>query len=175
VLDDEHGIAPAPGNGRPEFTVGVSGVQFVAGHMATFGGTAEPLHGHNYEVSCEATGTLTEDAWVVDFIALKDILASLTSQLDHRFMLQTQSRVLHIDESDSRAWKIESPSGASYVFPRSDVVALPVDNSTAERLAEWFAEGVWSALQQRGAGNLSSLTITVNEGPVQTASFTRTR
>jgi 6-pyruvoyltetrahydropterin/6-carboxytetrahydropterin synthase len=164
-----------PGDGQPVFKVGVSGVQFVAGHMATFGGTAEPLHGHNYEVACEAEGTLTEDAWVVDFIALKDVLNELAGRLDHRFMLQLQSRVIHIDDSDARAWKLETPSGASYVFPRSDVVALPVDNSTAERLSQWFCEGVWQSLAERGASNLQSLKVTVNEGPVQTASYTKTK
>jgi 6-pyruvoyl-tetrahydropterin synthase len=156
------------------FRVGVSGLPFVAGHMATFAGAAEPLHGHNYEVSASAEGTLTEDAWVVDFIALKDVLSGLTSQLDHRFMLQTESRVLEI-ASDADAWQIRAPSGASYVFPRSDVIALPVDNSTAERLSEWFCEAVWRALADRGATNLRSLTITVNEGPVQTASYTKTK
>jgi len=173
-VPDEGNIVLPPGSEAKLFRVGVSGVPFVAGHMATFGGTAEPLHGHNYEVSASAEGTLTEDAWVVDFIALKDVLSELTGQLDHRFMLQTRSSILQVT-SDADAWQIRTPSGASYVFPRSDVIALPVDNSTAERLSEWFCEAVWRSLTDGGATNLRSLTITVNEGPVQTASYTKTR
>ena len=35
--------------------------RFVAGHMATFSGNCERLHGHNYEVAAEVEGELTSD------------------------------------------------------------------------------------------------------------------
>ena len=46
-------------------------LKFAAAHMATFEGQCEPLHGHNYAVTIEVAGTLTEDSWVIDFAALK--------------------------------------------------------------------------------------------------------
>ena len=39
-------------------------LRFAAAHFATFGGECEPLHGHNYAVSIEVEGSLTDDAWV---------------------------------------------------------------------------------------------------------------
>ena len=61
------------------------------------------------------------------------------------------------------------------VLPKADVIPLPIDNTTAERLAEWFSDRVWQSLMHRRAGNVHSLTIEVNEGPDQKASFRRER
>jgi 6-pyruvoyltetrahydropterin/6-carboxytetrahydropterin synthase len=156
------------------FKVRVTNERFVAGHMATFSGNCERLHGHNYEVSAEVEGELTDDSWVVDFIALKRMLRGIIDEIDHRFMLQAESRVLDITETDA-AWQLKTPAGACYVLPKTDVIALPIDNSTAERLAEWFSNRVWQSLIQRKARNVRCLTIEVSEGPDQKASHRRDR
>jgi 6-pyruvoyl-tetrahydropterin synthase len=156
-----------------KYQVRVEGIGFVAGHFATFGGSCERLHGHNYEVAADVEGTLSEDSWVVNFITLKNMLRDASARLDHRFMLQRNSRILEIDETES-AWKLKTPAGAAYVLPKSDVVALAIDNTTAERLAQWFCDGVWSKLATRAA-NMSSLTVEVWEGPGQRASYRRER
>ncbi|HLF77354.1 MAG TPA: 6-carboxytetrahydropterin synthase [Dehalococcoidia bacterium] len=155
------------------YQVRVENIGFVAGHFATFGGSCEPLHGHNYEVAAEVEGTLSEDSWVVNFITLKNLLRDASSKLDHRFMLQRDSRILEIDETET-AWKVKTPAGTGYVLPRTDVVALPIDNTTAERLAKWFCDGMWSKLAARSA-NMDSLTVEVWEGPGQRASYRRDR
>src|SRR3989304_5516021 len=49
------------------------------------GGGGGPLHGHDYGVAAAVEGTLDENAWVVDFGAVKAILRSLCEELDHRF------------------------------------------------------------------------------------------
>ena len=159
-------------NGR--YKVRVTNERFVAGHMATFSGNCERLHGHNYEVAAEVEGELTNDSWVVDFVALKKMLRAIIGEIDHRFMLQAESRVLEITETDE-SWQLKTPAGALYVLPKVDVVPLPIDNSTAERLAEWFSNRVWQSLMHRKAGNVHSLTIEVNEGPDQKASYRRER
>jgi 6-pyruvoyl-tetrahydropterin synthase len=151
------------------FRVRVEGIRFDAAHFETFGDNCEPLHGHSYEVAAEVEGELNPDSLVVDFGRIKTMLRRLSKQLDHRFMLQQDSRRLEIESVDS-AWKIRTPTGLGYVFPKQDVVALPVDNSSAERLSEWFAARLWRSLENRGATNLRSLTIDVFEGPGQRAS-----
>jgi 6-pyruvoyltetrahydropterin/6-carboxytetrahydropterin synthase len=153
------------------YQVRVESMQFAAAHFATFGGACEPLHGHSYEVAAEVEGTLSDDAWVVDFIALKTAIRGLTRELDHRFMLQCRSRVLQITETEG-AWQVITPANVQYVLPRADVAALPIDNTTAERLSQWFCERVWDNLRSRHA-NVDSLTIEVWEGPGQRASFRR--
>ena len=121
-------------------------LKFAAAHMATYGGALEPLHGHNYAVTIEVTGTLTDDAWVCDFSTLKSAGKALCDELDHKFLLQRESLELEIDEGDN--WKIRH-SGRGFVFPKSDVLALPIDNTTAERLAEWFIRRLRDDLRAR--------------------------
>ena len=147
--------------------VGRNQLKFAAAHFATFEGRCEPLHGHNYAVGIEVAGTLTEDAWVIDFSALRAIGRALCDELDHRFLLQRESRVLQIEEGMSN-WKVRFLE-RGFVFPKGDVVALPIDNTTAERLAEWLAGRVSAELQARGASNIASVSVTVEEAPGQAA------
>ncbi len=152
------------------YQVRVEGIRFDAAHFATFGGSCEPLHGHSYEVAAEVDGSLTEDSWVVNFQSLKALLRQMSKQLDHRFMLQMESSILEIEATDS-AWKVRTPAGIGYVFPRPDVVELPIDNTTAERISEWFCGALWEALEQKGAQNLRSLSVDVWEGPGQRGTY----
>ncbi len=152
------------------FRVRVEGLRFDAAHFETFGDNCEPLHGHSYEVAAEVEGELNPDSLVVDFGKIKSIVRELCKQLDHRFLLQQDSRRLQIESQDT-SWKIRTPDGAGYVLPKQDVVALPLDNSSAERLSEWFAARLWQALAEKGATNLSCVTIDVYEGPGQRASY----
>lgn len=41
-------------------------------------------HGHNYAISVEVTGTLTDEGWIVD----KGDITEILFQWDHRFLLQ---------------------------------------------------------------------------------------
>src|SRR5947208_2680754 len=142
-------------------------LKFAAAHFATFEGKCEPLHGHNYAVSIDVTGALTDDSWVCDFSTLKSAGKALCGELDHKFLLQRDSRVLQIDEGMSN-WKVRFLE-RGFVFPKADVLALPIDNTTAERLAEWFAGRVVEALRARGATNVTSVEVGVEEAPGQGA------
>jgi 6-pyruvoyltetrahydropterin/6-carboxytetrahydropterin synthase len=86
-------------------------------------------------------------------------------------LLQTESRVLKIETSDGY-WEVATPDGAKYRFPSSDVADLPIDNTTAERLAEWMSGRVWQALTHRNT-RLHSVTVEVWEGPGQRAAYKR--
>ena len=140
-------------------------LRFAAAHFTTFAGQCEPLHGHNYDVTVEVEGELTEDSWVVDFSELKSMTRALCQELDHKFILQRESRALKIDEGKSN-WKVRFQE-RGWVFPKSDVVSLPIDNSTAERLAEWFAGRLREELASRGATNVTSIAVGVEEMPGQ--------
>ncbi|HEY8172143.1 MAG TPA: 6-pyruvoyl tetrahydropterin synthase family protein [Dehalococcoidia bacterium] len=140
-------------------------LKFAAAHFATFEGACEPLHGHNYAVTIEVEGSLTDDSWVVDFSALKSLGKALCDQLDHKFLLQRDSRALAIDEGTSN-WKIRFLD-RGWVFPKADVLPLPIDNTTAERLAEWFVARLREGLAALGASNLTSITVGMEEAPGQ--------
>jgi len=144
-------------------------LRFAAAHFTTFGGECEPLHGHNYDVFVEIEGDLTADSWVFDFTEAKRIVAAICKELDHRFLLPLRSSVLSIDERNAE-YEI-SFGDRRYVMPKSDVAPLPIDNSTAERLAEWLNGRVRAAFAAQGASNLQRITVGVEEAPGQTGWF----
>ena len=134
--------------------------------MATWAGGCEPLHGHNYALTVEVEGDLVDDAWVIDFSVLKRIARELCEQIDHRFLLQRMSDVLRIEETED-AWQLSAAETRRYLFPKSDVAVLPIDNTTAERLAEWFHREIAAELRRAGAGNIRHLRVEVEEAPGQ--------
>ena len=147
-------------------TVERNTLRFAAAHFATFEGQCEALHGHNYDVIVEVEGELTGDGWVVDFGVLKALARELCRELDHKFLLQRDSKVLQIDEGKSN-WKVRFLE-RGWVFPKSDILPLPIENTTAEQLARWFSGRLRDALATRGAANITSLTVGVEEMPGQT-------
>ena len=147
-------------------------LKFSAAHMATFGGEMEPLHGHNYAVSIEASGALTGDAWVIDFGLLKKLGRAVCDEFDHKFLLPRDSKEIEISESGSN-WKLRL-GGRGFVFPASDVLALPIDNTTAERLAEYFITRLKDAIGPERLANLTSITVGVEEAPGQAGWATET-
>jgi 6-pyruvoyltetrahydropterin/6-carboxytetrahydropterin synthase len=158
-------------------------LEFSAAHFITFEGECEPLHGHNYGVRVEAAGELTADSYVVDFVVMKDIVRTLIKRWDHRFLLPLENSHLRLTERDD-AWEIEFASERAarfqrehgrirYQMPKWSVVALPIDNATAERLAERLALEIVRELRTRGVGQgLNSLTVGVEETAMQTAFYT---
>ncbi len=154
--------------------INVSGPQlrFAAAHFTTFAGKCEPLHGHNYAVAAQFDGQLTPDSWLYDFVELRRIVAGLCQELDHAFLLPTENRNLAVAHGD--AHYTITFDDRRYVIPEAEVRALPIDNSTAERLAEWLAGRLADEIGARGVTNLSSLAVTVEEAPGQSASFTLT-
>lgn len=154
------------------FRVSIDGsrLRFAAAHMATFDGRCEPLHGHNYAVSIEAEGDLTADGWVWDFGDLRRIAAGILDEFDHRFLLQERSSLLRATIVGGN-YELHA-GGQTYVLPCSDVVALPIDNTTAERLAEWIAGRLLAALRANGASNIRRLAVGVEEMPGQSGWYT---
>jgi len=96
--------------------------------------------------------------------------AAIIADLDHRFLLQLNSQVL-ISEQRGGAWRITA-GDRTYTLPIADVVALPIDNSTAERLAQWVGQRLWAALQATGSPNIRKLTVGIEEMPGQTGWYT---
>jgi 6-pyruvoyl tetrahydropterin synthase/QueD family protein len=142
-------------------------LRFGAAHFITFGGKCERLHGHNYAVSVTLEGPLTSDSYVFDFVVVKEIVRRITDALDHRFLLPLQNPHLSLQESEGH-WEIHFGE-RRYVFPARDVLPLPVDNITAERLAEYIWGEMNKELRRVGIGQLVNMTVGVEEAPGQSA------
>lgn len=111
---------------------------FSAAHFITFNGNVcERLHGHNWRVAAEVEGPLDENSYVFDFIALRDALQAIVGELDHSVLLPLQHPLIRVEE---REREVEARfEDRRWVFPREDCRLLPVENTTAEKLAEWIA------------------------------------
>ena len=135
---------------------------FSAAHFITFNGNVcERLHGHNWRVAVEVAGPLDENYYVFDFIALRDAVQKIANDLDHRMLLPTLHKSIQVAESprevqvtfEDRRW----------VFPREDCILLPIENTTAERLAWWIGQRLWEQISTKNAGNLTELQVEVEE------------
>ena len=144
-------------------------LSFSAAHFITFGGKCERLHGHNYAVSAILEGHLTEDRYVFDFVELKKIIRRTCDRLDHHFLLPIQAQHLDIKKAGEE-WEIRFEN-RRYVFPAEDVLVLPVDSITAERLAEYICGQLIASLKEQERLSLTSITVGVEEAPGQTAFY----
>lgn len=148
----------------PQFRVRVTKdhLVFSAAHFITYAGNVcERLHGHNWRTAVELCGPLDDNAYVFDFIALRDALQHIVDELDHHVLLPTRHPAIRVREGgrevevtfEERRW----------IFPREDCVLLPVENTTAERIAEWIGRRLQDSIADQGGGHISSLRVEVEE------------
>jgi 6-pyruvoyltetrahydropterin/6-carboxytetrahydropterin synthase len=156
-------------NEQRHVTVGGVRLRFASSHMATLGDELEPLHGHNYMVSARVEGELTDDHWVIDFSALKRMMREACEALDHHFLLQARSSQVQSELVEGQ-WLIHF-GDREYRFPERDVVALPIENSTAELLAQWLVEQAMEGLRAGGHANIRRLGVEVEEMPGQSGGY----
>ena len=112
------------------------GIKFSACHFLKRPERCSRLHGHNYYVSIELNSDLDEDFFVEDFIQLKKNLKSIIKQMDHYVLIPKNASDLRIIE-DNEAVEVIT-ANKRYVFPRQDVIFLPVVSTTTELLAKYI-------------------------------------
>jgi 6-pyruvoyltetrahydropterin/6-carboxytetrahydropterin synthase len=137
-------------------------IVFSAAHFITFNGNiCERLHGHNYRVAAEVVGPLDENQYVFDFIALRDTLKTITSQLDHHVLLPTKHAAIRVTENDR---EVEAKfEDRRWVFPKEDCILLPVENTTAELLANYIGQQLLHRLTAENKPLPKTLRISVDE------------
>jgi len=87
-------------------------------------------HGHNYEITVEVTGTLTDDGWVVDKGDVTDII----DEWDHRFLVQAGDPLVE-------AFETSGDSDSLIVLdhpPTAEVMSVILE----ERMLESFPDTV---------------------------------
>ena len=142
---------------------------FSAAHFITLEGDHEPLHGHNYAVSVELTSdTVTEDSYVLDFGVVKRLVRGYIAEVNHRFLLPLRNPHLTI-QRHATEWEIRLNDGERFILPLASVLPLEIDNATAERLAEWFAQRLATDLRAREIRHITTMTVGVAETAMQTA------
>lgn len=136
---------------------------FSAAHFITYGGNVcERLHGHNFRVAAEVHGPLDENHYVIDFIALRDVLKELLLELDHRMLLPTGHPTIHVNESEDEV--LVTFDRRRWIFPRSNCVLLPVANTTAELLARHLGLRLLDRIEAKTGFRPPLVKIEVDEG-----------
>ena len=161
---------------NPRFGVRVSKdyLVFCSGHFITYeGGLCERLHGHNYRVAVEIEDDLDENRYVFDFIALKDVSRAIADELDHRMLLPTRNPLVRIEEAGPN-W-IARYKDRHWSFPREECVLLPIENTTAELLADYFAGRLFEELARRGLKRPRTVRVEVEESFGQSATVEHRR
>jgi 6-pyruvoyltetrahydropterin/6-carboxytetrahydropterin synthase len=147
---------------------------FCSGHFITYGGgLCERLHGHNYRVAVEIVDDLDENHYVFDFIALKDLSRKITDELDHRMLLPTKNPLVKLEESGPNL--IARYQDRYWSFPREECALLPIENTTAELLADHIAGRLFEEFEGRGLKRPQVLRVEVEESFGQSAAVEHLR
>ena len=121
---------------------------FASAHFLIFAnGERERLHGHNYQVSVVMEGELDRSGVLLDFISLKPLVKRVCDDLDHRTLIQTASPILKISRTARSVEIIYRKQ--KILLPRSDVILLPLKNTSTELLAEYVAKQIRGKVQQQ--------------------------
>lgn len=115
--------------------------KFAAAHFVLGETGCERLHGHNYLVEVQIYGEQDETKnLVVDFLELKPFVRQFIEELDHKILLPKNNLNLSVKKEDNEYLVDFIPKEKHYVFPESDVVLLPIKNTTVEEFARLLAE-----------------------------------
>jgi len=138
---------------------------FAAAHFSILETGSERIHGHNYRVSLRAHGRVRADGTVVDFGALKSVVAEECNALDHHMLIPAECP--DIEVSHTADAHVEMRQGERrFVFPAAEVCVLPVPNTTCECLAGYLLGRLRARLPELPA----RLEVEVEESPGQGAS-----
>lgn len=149
---------------------------FASSHFLVFpDGGREELHGHNYQVRVAVNGALSPGDVVVDFCKLKPIVRRFCDALDHRTLLPLHNDRLTLEEDgDHLHVRFRRVDGGvdRFLFPRRDVILLPIPNTSTERLAERLAADILPAVRSAAPdAKLTRFEIEVEESAGQCGTF----
>ncbi len=124
----------------------------------------ESLHGHDFTVAVEWTGSLGEHGYVVDFCLLRETLRGIVSAWDHKILLPSGHPEICLDVQESQVDL--SFHRRRWSFPHGDCVVLPILNTTAECLAREIGDRLLVELARvsPSIGRPDRLRIELDEG-----------
>ena len=137
-------------------------------------GTREPLHGHNYRVQIKGNALDLNDDMVFDFLDIKPIVREVCDSLDHKLLIPQNNPNLKIEQRDNN-YLLTTRDESFFSIPRSDVLILPIENTSAERIAAYLAFEIRNKILDQYKFEFKELEIEVEETPGQSAVFVLTK
>lgn len=135
TVDDNSGTDP-DGDDASQRTLAVGRdrpIRISAGHrLLHHDGKCSRPHGHNYEITIEVTGELTENGWIADKGDITDVL----SEWDHMFLVEAGDPLIEAFEA--------SGDGDALVIlerpPTAEVMSLVLEQRLLAALPETVSE-----------------------------------
>jgi 6-pyruvoyltetrahydropterin/6-carboxytetrahydropterin synthase len=144
---------------------------FASSHFMIFAdGTREPMHGHNYRVQVKGNALSLNDDMVFDFLDIKPIVREICDSLDHKLIIPAQNTQLQIEEIENNI-QIKTPDKSFFSIPKSDILMLPIENTSAERFALYIAEQIHLKTLENFKFQFEELEVEVEETPGQSAIY----
>ncbi|MDG1893530.1 MAG: 6-pyruvoyl tetrahydropterin synthase family protein [Fuerstiella sp.] len=137
---------------------------FSAAHFITFNGNVcERLHGHNWRLDVTVAGSLDENFYVFDFIALRDACLKIVGELDHQVLLPERHHSIKVATSADDREVTAQFEDRRWVFPVEDCCLLPIENTTAELIARWIGHRLIADCEMQSKDQLQELRVSVEE------------
>jgi 6-pyruvoyltetrahydropterin/6-carboxytetrahydropterin synthase len=148
-------------------------LKFSCAHFLIFpDGSKERLHGHNYQVTCEINGRLSEHGLVIDFKQVKPIVRRICDDLDEHWLIPGEHPVLTYRHRDDGHTEV-TYRDCHYVAPTEEVIVLPINNTSAENFAAYIGRALLGKLRETfGRVSVASLRMTVSETSGQAGVYT---
>ncbi|MBX3154516.1 MAG: 6-carboxytetrahydropterin synthase [Deltaproteobacteria bacterium] len=144
--------------------------KFSCAHMTVFpDGTKERLHGHNYTVAVALDLDRIDLEAMIPFAQIKAAIGELCAAWKERVMIARDNPHLTLVRDDAEELEL-TLCGKRYVFPREDVLLLPIDNISVEALAAHAGAILFEKIGAVGAEHVRSFEVTIEEHPGQGAS-----
>ena len=144
---------------------------FASSHFMIFeNGSREPLHGHNYRVMLKGEVPALSGDMVFDFLDIKPIVREVCDSLDHKLLIPKDNPQLKI-YTDKKNFVIETPDESYFSIPQTDVLLLPILNTSAERIAVYICDEIRQKVKDRFGFSFNNLEVEVEETPGQSAVF----
>jgi len=148
---------------------------FASSHFMLFkDGTREPLHGHNYRVQIKGNALDLNDDMVFDFLDIKPIVRQVCDSLDHKLLIPKNNPHLHIEVSEKN-YILSTRDESIFSIPQTDVLILPIENTSAERIAAYLAYQIRDLVLEKFQFEFKELEVEVEETPGQAAIFVLTK
>lgn len=163
-MEGARGILPRMSSEHWSILITKEYLKFSCAHFLIFpDGSKERLHGHNYQVTCEVDGSLSEHGLVIDFKMVKPIVKELCDFLDEHWLIPGEHPTLRYRHREDGHTEVEYRE-CRYLAPTEEVIVLPINNTSAENFAAWLGRQLYARLVDRfGAVSVHRLRVSVSE------------
>lgn len=109
---------------------------------------------------------------VMDFLDIKPLVRKVCDELDHLFLVPTLNPYLRLESDlDEKSVALVVNGVKEFIIPKKDVIFLPIENTTAERLAIHLANRIQEEILKNYGKKFPKLEVEVEETVGQSAIF----